>query len=183
MRAMRLAVWAAGLSVAAGAASAAQYGYVGHVAQGTSSTFVFTNVPAAFELDVIQDLTLLFLFPGYTETDPLNITGGLTSPGYATTNVLFGSYDAFFVALNNQTLTVRVENRTKNIDGCIPGSGFLCGITYAPATVYVSSPYEGVGGPTVTTEAVPEPAAWALMIAGFGMAGAALRRRRLTLAA
>jgi hypothetical protein len=47
----------------------------------------------------------------------------------------------------------------------------------------VSSPYEGVGGPTVTTEAVPEPAAWALMIAGFGMAGAALRRRRLTLAA
>jgi hypothetical protein len=25
---------------------------------------------------------------------------------------------------------------------------------------------------------VPEPAAWALMIAGFGLAGAALRRRR-----
>ena len=29
----------------------------------------------------------------------------------------------------------------------------------------------------LTTTAVPEPAAWALMIGGFGMAGAALRRR------
>ena len=29
---------------------------------------------------------------------------------------------------------------------------------------------------------VPEPASWALMIAGFGLAGAALRRRRATLA-
>jgi hypothetical protein len=31
--------------------------------------------------------------------------------------------------------------------------------------------------------AVPEPAAWAMMITGFGLAGAALRRRRLPLAA
>lgn len=32
--------------------------------------------------------------------------------------------------------------------------------------------------PAVTGGAVPEPAAWALMIGGFGMAGAMLRRRR-----
>jgi hypothetical protein len=31
---------------------------------------------------------------------------------------------------------------------------------------------------TVTITAVPEPATWGLMIAGFGLAGAALRRRR-----
>ncbi|WP_374578504.1 PEPxxWA-CTERM sorting domain-containing protein [Phenylobacterium sp.] len=32
------------------------------------------------------------------------------------------------------------------------------------------------------TSAVPEPATWAMMIAGFGMAGAAIRRRRTTFA-
>lgn len=32
---------------------------------------------------------------------------------------------------------------------------------------------------TATITAVPEPAAWAMMIAGFGLTGAALRRRRL----
>lgn len=34
----------------------------------------------------------------------------------------------------------------------------------------------------VNTGAVPEPASWALMIAGFGMTGAALRRRRMVAA-
>jgi hypothetical protein len=33
------------------------------------------------------------------------------------------------------------------------------------------------------TDGVPEPASWALMIAGFGLAGAALRRQRATVAA
>lgn len=38
--------------------------------------------------------------------------------------------------------------------------------------------FDGLAG----TLAVPEPAAWALMIGGFGMAGAMLRRRRLAAA-
>jgi len=32
----------------------------------------------------------------------------------------------------------------------------------------------------VTRNGVPEPASWALMIAGFGLAGATLRRRLAT---
>jgi hypothetical protein len=36
---------------------------------------------------------------------------------------------------------------------------------------------------TVTPGGVPEPASWALMIGGFGMTGAALRRRRTAVAA
>ncbi len=34
--------------------------------------------------------------------------------------------------------------------------------------------------PGLTAGAIPEPANWALMIAGFGLAGAAMRRRRVT---
>ena len=40
--------------------------------------------------------------------------------------------------------------------------------TYGFFTITVSTP----------SGAVPEPGAWALMIAGFGLAGAALRKRR-----
>jgi hypothetical protein len=37
---------------------------------------------------------------------------------------------------------------------------------------------QGVDNVSVTAGGVPEPASWALMIGGFGLAGAALRRRR-----
>jgi hypothetical protein len=40
-----------------------------------------------------------------------------------------------------------------------------------------------VGGSGVGTLAVPEPASWAMLIAGFGLVGAAARRRRTVVAA
>jgi hypothetical protein len=46
-----------------------------------------------------------------------------------------------------------------------------------------ATPFEFISGASATQAAVPEPAAWALMIAGFGLAGASLRRRRGALAA
>jgi hypothetical protein len=55
----------------------------------------------------------------------------------------------------------------------------LDGISFAES-------YPSVGTWTTTTladpSAAPEPAAWALMIAGFGLAGTALRRRRAVMA-
>jgi hypothetical protein len=44
---------------------------------------------------------------------------------------------------------------------------------------------EGNGSPSIlnVTAQVPEPATWALMISGFGMAGAMLRRRRIAITA
>jgi len=42
--------------------------------------------------------------------------------------------------------------------------------------------YRYSAAPTPPGDAVPEPATWALMITGFGLAGSALRRRRLAFA-
>jgi len=42
--------------------------------------------------------------------------------------------------------------------------------------------YGHIGGVSLDVTAVPEPAAWTLLIAGFGLTGAALRRRTSTLA-
>jgi hypothetical protein len=38
--------------------------------------------------------------------------------------------------------------------------------------------FNGVGGEVVVPPGVPEPASWAMMVGGFGLAGCALRRRR-----
>ena len=44
---------------------------------------------------------------------------------------------------------------------------------------YELTDYNGDGGSyTLTISTIPEPASWALLIAGFGLTGAAMRRRR-----
>ncbi|MFS0738192.1 cistern family PEP-CTERM protein [Sphingomonas sp. 1P06PA] len=69
-------------------------------------------------------------------------------------------------------------------------------LTYAPGTTSITLDrffvrYQSITGvPGITSAtgsgvfgaAVPEPASWALMIGGFGLTGAALRRRKLALA-
>ena len=43
--------------------------------------------------------------------------------------------------------------------------------------------FGSVGFDTISLGAVPEPASWTMLIAGFGLTGAAMRRRRVTVAA
>jgi hypothetical protein len=57
-------------------------------------------------------------------------------------------------------------------------SGPTTGLSITPTSLVIAA------APVVTppTGGVPEPASWAMMITGFGLAGAALRRRRLAAA-
>lgn len=85
---------------------------------------------------------------------------GNTITGFATLTP-FGSSASFFVAGLN-TLTFTLHNQ----DG--PAAFQVAGLTVTAE----ASPV--VGG-------VPEPASWALLVAGFGMVGVSLRRRKASL--
>lgn len=71
---------------------------------------------------------------------------------------------------------------------CNEHSGTYCSLTYRPnATATFSGAFDtnGASDPLQVSirvsdfTAVPEPATWAMMITGFGLAGARLRRRRI----
>lgn len=80
-----------------------------------------------------------------------------------------------------------------DLDSLMRTSGFttnlLAGVSYfAVATAFDNNGFGAykltISGPgdISLSSAVPEPATWAMMIAGFGLAGAALRRRKGALA-
>jgi hypothetical protein len=65
-------------------------------------------------------------------------------------------------------------------------SGTFNAPVFAPGTFALTSIVSGSSTLTISeavSSAVPEPATWTMMIMGFGLAGAALRGRRRTLAA
>ena len=42
--------------------------------------------------------------------------------------------------------------------------------------------FGSVGYDTISLGTVPEPASWVMLLAGFGLTGAAMRRRKITIA-
>jgi hypothetical protein len=89
-----------------------------------------------------------------------------------------------------QTYGVRFDGATLASGLAFCGGNFSCPGTVLPSYNNLLFDTFGVGGNDVgyldnilvqSTVGVPEPAGWALMIAGFGLAGSALRRRRLAI--
>ncbi len=124
------------------------------------------------------------------------------------TNVSQAWLDGSFVEVFNSALPSLVDNKlvltlSQNF-AYDPGAGDLLltvrefglanGATYFDVTTgasvtnsrFSAYPYNWnqglVTGFNETTGAVPEPATWAMMIAGFGIVGLAMRRRRTTIA-
>lgn len=115
-----------------------------------------TTIAQAFSL-MLNSEGLLDVAVGSTDLDLIALSfGGVTLSG-----ITKGTAYSFYVTPSNvpQLLTVTMKNRNDMAYGY---SGQLN--------------FTGFG-------AVPEPATWGLMIAGFGLTGGALRRRRTARAA
>jgi hypothetical protein len=89
-------------------------------------------------------------------------------------------YDSLFMYIGSNP-----DEATSSFDTIIPfQSRFVGGhFSFSRSSVYVQmarvyGSFDSFGSVSVTNGAVPEPATWALMIGGFGMVGAAARRRR-----
>ena len=104
--------------------------------------------------------------------DTYEVTGDLSgvTTFYAGAADAFGAIDAAYAPRWAST------NFSKLVFNVAPGS-----YTFDVTGVTVQAFVNGVDV-RLDTAAVPEPATWALMIGGFGAAGATLRRRRLKLA-
>jgi hypothetical protein len=101
-----------------------------------------------------------------------------------------GSAGNFLSRLHNNRLRIDF-NAPASFNHCFPFNGVFnvdCAVLYNlfGASFYIEA--IGPGDITLTISdtriagAIPEPASWATLIAGFGMVGAALRRRRVATA-
>ena len=133
-------------------------------------------------------LILEFFYQGQSNpaTDVWNHVSGTQVSGiYWTTNTALGTTFAG-APDGQQTLAQWIASKPGNnyeVTGLTigAGSGWPDGFTGAIDNVQ----FAFAGGPSASFDfaVVPEPAAWALMIAGFGMVGVAARRRRTVVAA
>ena len=109
-------------------------------------------------LDISTKITLFLNTPGQNYAIPL-VTGG---------NLVAGSNFSF---LYTAPVCTGIATCTQNGVGLTPGST-ISGPVTTSASFTVATPAPGV----------PEPATWALLLSGFGIVGAAARRKRAGIA-
>lgn len=158
------------------------YTYVRYEATGTANGLIYDNQnqPTAFSN---WDLSAYALVPVdclYCWTGPTRITLGTTSVTATTTD----AFSAFSFTLNfDEPLSGFPLTNEHFVGGVAQPDVFGQGIGYGTLTqlrVTTFSSDEMLRPSAFATVArpVPEPATWAMMIAGFSLAGAALRKRK-----
>jgi hypothetical protein len=88
-----------------------------------------------------------------------------------------------FTSFTFQTLTKTVNLAAgQTIDFSVDHAGCRANVQFCSGTRYNLYDSTAYTATVESTGAVPEPASWAMLIAGFGLTGAAMRRRRVTAA-
>jgi hypothetical protein len=134
---------------------------------------------------------ILFFLSGGAVT--INYAAGFTtgfSFNYSSNSAAFVRVYDGLNATGNVLATLSLLQQANT--GCAPGStGFYCnwdavGVAFAGTAKSIDFggganfvAYDDITFGSSTPGAVPEPASWAMLIAGFGLVGAAARRRRV----
>lgn len=114
---------------------------------------------------------------------PNPFTDGLFEYAFESGDTLFGTYTGVVTATATPGIFDAVENLVitggtgsfLNATGALTSLGEL---SFGLAQGVRVSIFEGQITGSIDAPAIPEPESWALMVAGFGAAGATLRRRR-----
>ena len=153
---------------------------IGFVANANTAltSFTYQNQGAA-DTVVLTDTTGNILFSLAT---PVNTPSYVASVNWAL--ISGNSYWLLQTAEANERYDRYFAALPSNADISITQSGtFAFGISSAVTGNGWGANEYWAGFNDITTGAVPEPASWAMMIAGFGLVGAAARRRRTVIAA
>ena len=187
-----LAALAATMMLVPGAAQAATFLYTitGTYGQGSGGT---TNVPFTMKVSVDTSAPTAtdFQYAYYAATGSLTAfgsTANFTTGHLYIANGLTNDTVSFLLGTTSPTnyarLTLRLPTTAvTGIDAPTALTGYTVVTTSNQSTTAV--PGLGIGmNPTISgitvqqISPVPEPASWAMMIGGFGIAGGMLRRRR-----
>jgi hypothetical protein len=155
-------------------------GTIGVLAAGNIVGWSIETNDGIFSIDLIG--------PGDAQNSLTVFGSALTA---TTTNLYFDFGTNYDIFGNNNAPRSYVEfSRTSFMPFELRSFGWQNGnyAVSAPPSEYIFELSGGVpyteysGNRIVASTAIPEPATWALMIGGFGLAGAALRRRRVAAA-
>lgn len=189
---IRLAAGVAGLCLAAGAASAATFEDDYLILAGTSQTFsyafseAFTGGLAVMVDTGWYEYRNTDFGPNFVdaEHDTVQIDCGLTASCVATGYAVYSGGGGLKLKVTPTAFgfDLLAENTLKTVQDCPAGipNRRVCGSRFGEsAFLQILGATDGRYTVTVTSNAVPEPATWAMMIAGFGLMGATLRRQRI----
>jgi PEP-CTERM motif len=180
-------------------AQAVIYNYtISGIGSGTLDGAAFDNT--AFTFTLVGDTTNLQSFGIEKVIDPLNAANFVIGASAGTLSIPTrlgtfsngnGVYFSRSTAIGGADLFDFYLASTVDLDsnfGPINGYGVFAleqfqGVTTSAGLLSFNSARDVVFSNGGGTPGVPEPASWALMIAGFGLVGAAMRRRKLALTA
>lgn len=129
-------------------------------------------------LDVYVTVTDLAIVPPHFMS---SFTTNVLPAGWTMTTATYANDDNALWGIGGTLLSTKTFN---NIGFFVHTADATLDAPYSITARYtIVAPTHGESLANIAVAGIPEPGAWALMIMGFGMAGAILRRRRTTVAA